>query len=226
MEEMESGDLLLQWTPSTHPDVDTYRVRIRSMDPLSPTVELVEEIVVGDVSETVVSNIASGQTYWIAIWAEDVETQRVAWSGETEVTTSKLDFTLDLAPGVMMASGLMAEPDALLTGEEDAIPIVAGTQLSIPLQLQLPDNLPDAVVLHVDYEQLSSGIDVTFSEDLVVVSGVVQVGVTVAHAHVDGYYAIPISAISGMVQHILTLVVKVEAVEIDSPAMYLPLIDN
>jgi len=201
-EDIANGELQIQWMRHLHPDIDTYHVHLRSVDPLAPTAEVIETYTVGDVSETSIGGIEPGRTYQIAIGIEDMDTGKVAWSQETAVTTSQPEFFITKAATV-------ASIDSFRSNAPNAIPIHAGQQITIPIALQLPDNLPDPVALIVDYTQAPVNFDVALSQNVVLASGEVGVGVTVAPQQAAGFYPVPVIARSGSLVRNLILTLQV-----------------
>ena len=222
LEDMSTSEVQVQWKPNSHPDVDGYRIRVRTFDPNVPTQTIAQEFQFGDVQAALLDMLEPGRTYWIAIGAEDVDMNRIAWSQETEITTTQPEFTLDVGSTVLVANlSAGALPDTLLNGAEDTVDIIVGEEKLIPLQLQLSDNLRYAVVVGADYDLLPEGINVSFDEEILTESGVVNMRVTAIREHAAGYYTLPIIGTSGTLVRYLSIVLNIQPA---FSGVYLPLI--
>ena len=195
-----NGRIYVEWNFLDHPDVDSYSLYVRSTDPLSPTIEVTRTLQAGAVGDgeiggMYVDMIEPGHTYYISIGAEDIETDRIAWSQEIAVTAPQPEFLIGL--GAVITPTITA----------------GGDPLSLPLVLELDSSLPYPVLLEVDYGRLADGFHVIFSRDVITPDG--DVGVTIAisvsETTLPGYYAVPVLARSGRLEHELSLSIEVKS---------------
>lgn len=210
--DIKQGHMVIEWNFNTHPDVDSYQVHIRTTDPLSPTSEIIRLVEAGKIGQgsqgkTILDNVEPGQTYRISIGAEDLETSRIAWSQERIVATSQPDFILSTSANNLKVTA-------------------GGAPLAIPLNLELASDLPYPVQLAVDFDRLPDGLDLIFDDDIIVSTAQAIVFISATKNMPAGYYAAPILAKSGTLQHDLTLTIQVETRHEGTGAVYLPIIFN
>lgn len=220
--DIQGGEITLGWTPIDHPDVDEYLVQVRTTDPLSPSVEVVNEFTVGTSTSnglvsTVISNIEPGQRYVISVQALDVDSGRAVWSGQQVIDAPQPSFVV---------SGPPAPPLIAVGGEAQ----------SVLVTVSLSSELPYPVALAVDEENVADGLYIDVADTLISAAALEAVGATEATVALlvstsdtlePGSYVLPLIASSGRFSSRISLPVEVsDVLGAAGGALYLPLINR
>jgi hypothetical protein len=209
MVDLSNQTLNLSWSQLDHPDVAGYTVKLLSADPLEPEIEITRTISVALTSDPqaqiLIDNIEPGQTYTLTIGAQMIGNQQIAWSQEFAVT--------------------MPQPDFILTSEVTS-PQLTVCGGSIPLTLTMSDNMPYPVIMDVARDRLPDGVYIEYDREVVSESSEVEARITFTNSILPGYYALPFSAYSGLLNHELTLSVEIIPAETPCYQILLPLVVN
>lgn len=205
------SEILVQFQPNPHPDVDAYIVRLRTTDLLTPTAEIVTDYEIGPVGgaggSTIVNNIAPGHTYNVSIGAQDLDGGHLAWSQELVITTPQPEF-------------LISTPVA------NTQVIAGGPSVAVPILVDMASDLPYPVAFSLDYERLPDGIYVNFDIEIVDATTTQAqsiASISASNTLLPGDYVVPILAHSGFLEHDLNMIVTVTQA---NNIIYLPIVNR
>lgn len=213
--DIKAGEMAVAWSPLSHPDLESYLLRVRSTDPLSPTLPIERVYEIGmrqrvDGGQHVISNIEPGQTYQLAVGAKRTDVGQIVWSDEVSVATG--------------------QPEFLLSTSANQLEVTAGRQaVAVTLNVEMADTLPYPVIFDLDYERLADGLYIDFTEETIAASttsvSTVVAQITAADGVHAGRYVVPIIARSGLLQRELTIpLVVTTGTSSTEQQIYLPLI--
>ena len=210
--DISNGEMLVEWDLNPHPDVGTYQVNLRWLDPVSPTNELTRTITVGgNVIEprgsALVDGIEPGHTYHISICAEDIDANQVVCSPEIAHITPQPNFIVGAA--------------------SDSFTVAAGETVAVSVQVQMEEALPYPVQLQANYALLPDGLTVLFDRDVVTSTAEMVTYISADEAMLTGHYAVPLVASSGMLERELVITVEVLPKQDQADrTIFLPLVAN
>lgn len=215
------GDMFVEWDLHPHPDIANYLLHLRTTDPFTPSVTITREYLVGPVNGSrgyaLVSNIEPGQTYYISIGAQDLYHGQTIWSAEQALIAPQPQFLLTVE-GATVSNASITTP--ILTA--------GGPPVATSFSIEMASDLPDPIVLDVDYQRLADGLYVNFPSP-VVLNGQTQSSVIanlMASATLTpGTYILPLIARSGRLEQTLDLLVTVVNTSVEgNRSLYLPVI--